>query len=378
MTDPIKTIGYVSVENPFENRRAWSGTVFKLREAIEKAGYRVKWIPKRENRILKGFLKLIYKPAGTNIPVIHNRLYCKSAARSIRKRDLEECDALFFPGGAQIAPYLDFDKPVIYFTDAVFNQMVDYYWKPGNRFVCNEGELCESRAITRADIILCASDWCADCVKKYYNKNPENVHVLELGPDLDEADIQQSPVYDGETLRILFIGMDWVRKGGEKAIEAVEYLHSKGLDAELNIIGISQLPDEHKDKKYIHVHGILDKGNCEEYDKLIAELEANHIFLLPTEAECAGIVFSECSAFGMPIFTTDTGGVSNYVENGVNGYRLPAGSSGAAYGEKILNCILEGKLDNLGAGGKRLYHERLNYNQWKIILQHLQQILENQ
>lgn len=35
-----------------------------------------------------------------------------------------------------------------------------------------------------------------------------------------------------------------------------------------------------------------------------------HLLLLPTRAECAGIVFNEASAYGVPILLTDTGGVS--------------------------------------------------------------------
>ena len=40
-----KVIGFVSMDDPFHNRVAWSGTVYKLREAIEMAGFEVKWIP---------------------------------------------------------------------------------------------------------------------------------------------------------------------------------------------------------------------------------------------------------------------------------------------------------------------------------------------
>ena len=52
-------------------------------------------------------------------------------------------------------------------------------------------------------------------------------------------------------------------------------------------------------------------------------MSSSDILLLPTQAECAGIVFVEASAYSMPIFTHDTGGISNYVINGINGYRLP-------------------------------------------------------
>lgn len=40
----MKTIGFVSLENPMTDRAAWSGTLFKICEGIQKAGFNVKWI----------------------------------------------------------------------------------------------------------------------------------------------------------------------------------------------------------------------------------------------------------------------------------------------------------------------------------------------
>lgn len=43
----MKTIGYVTAADPFHDRKAWSGTIYKVREAIENAGFNVFWIPVR-------------------------------------------------------------------------------------------------------------------------------------------------------------------------------------------------------------------------------------------------------------------------------------------------------------------------------------------
>ena len=34
-----KIIGYVSAEDPFRDKKAWSGTKYKIREALQNAGY---------------------------------------------------------------------------------------------------------------------------------------------------------------------------------------------------------------------------------------------------------------------------------------------------------------------------------------------------
>ncbi|TSA49979.1 MAG: glycosyltransferase [Sphingobacteriales bacterium] len=40
--------------------------------------------------------------------------------------------------------------------------------------------------------------------------------------------------------------------------------------------------------------------------------------MVPSRAECYGIVFAEASSYGLPSVSTDTGGVSAVVKEGVN------------------------------------------------------------
>lgn len=58
----MKTIGYVSQANPFEDKKAWSGLIYKIREGIENAGYNVVWIPytkdTSKHKILSRLIKL--------------------------------------------------------------------------------------------------------------------------------------------------------------------------------------------------------------------------------------------------------------------------------------------------------------------------------
>lgn len=63
--------------------------------------------------------------------------------------------------------------------------------------------------------------------------------------------------------------------------------------------------------------------------------------------------------------THDTGGISNYVENGYNGYRLPLSSSPDDFGKKILEIIEKRQLEKLSENAITLYKQRLNYNVWR-------------
>lgn len=76
---------------------------------------------------------------------------------------------------------------------------------------------------------------------------------------------------------------------------------------ELTIIGLDK-PEQYTENKHIHFVGRLNKNNPEEFKQMITYYQESDIFLLPTKAECAGIVFSEAAMYGLPVFTHNTGG----------------------------------------------------------------------
>ena len=86
--------------------------------------------------------------------------------------------------------------------------------------------------------------------------------------------------------------------------------------------------------------------------------------LHPAIAECSAIAFCECSAFGVPVFSQRTGGVSDYVIDGRNGYLLPAGSSGADFGRKIKSCLESGEFERMSVEAQAVYKEKLNWTVW--------------
>lgn len=83
------------------------------------------------------------------------------------------------------------------------------------------------------------------------------------------------------------------------------------------------------------------------------------VLILPTRAECAGVVFE--SGFGVPTLTTDTGGVSNYVKNGVNSYRLLLSAIGKEFADMLEEIIQNDELPSLSEKCKKMYRES---NSW--------------
>lgn len=361
-------IGYICSSSPFQDKKAWSGSIYKLRESIENAGYEVVWIPYKSGsfKIRLVLYILRYFLRGKITAYMQNRWFYKLCANSINEKSekFQQCDCFFFPCGAQIALFLKTDKPIFYYADASFKNMLNYYWKEVHPWIVKEANLLEWKAIHRATINIRASKWAADSVINDYGFDINRTFVLPLGPTLESKDLLPVDPYNGGILNVLFSGVEWERKGGDVAVKSVDRLNQLGIKANLVIVGIRELPLEYKELPFIECVGFLDKNVENQYQQYIKTIKRCNILLLPTKAECAGIVFSEASAFGLPIFTYDTGGIGDYVFNGINGYRLPVGSNYVDFADCIKRVIDSNEMLKLHQGGIQVYSQKLDWKVW--------------
>lgn len=367
-------IGFVSDRDPYKDKKSWSGTTYKLREAIERAGYEIVWIkydkefnslvPKIQQKLLAWYIKFSKRKI---VGACYLGFFCKYFATTIEHQGLyNKCDCLFFagPSGGQIALYLKKKIPYIYLADASYHLMENYYWFNLNSFFAKRAKEEEELATQHAWINIRSSQWAADGAVKYCNASKDNLYVLEFGANIDDKDIILTRPYHSGRLNIIFSGTEWDRKGGDIAIETTKILRSKGFDVVINIMGIKDLPTKYIGTDYIHNIGFLDKNKEDDYKKYIEIWKSSHLLILPTRAECAGIVFSEAAAFGVPVFTYNTGGIGNYVIDGKNGYKIELSQGPQDFANKIESCIANGELALLSTGARELYDETLSWNIW--------------
>ena len=362
-------IGFISLSSP-SDRRASSGTCFRMAQALSDIG-EVVWIPLWPSRLVK-FMELAYK--GINLLLCKRALFLftylgsKLWARCIDIERIDECDLLFaFWGGSWLANADTMGKPVIYVSDATFASMVGYYPPYSNLSArnVNQGRDIERRSMSKASVVVLSSDWAAASAVNDMGISHDKVHVIEFGANIDDSDIARHEFsYQGH-LHILFLGVEWKRKGGDIAVDAVRWLNENGVPATLHVVGIKELASSVAGLPYVDHIGFLNKNISSEYDKLVATINKCHCLLLPTIAECAGIAFCEASANGLPTFTHETGGVPNYIINGKNGYMLPLGSTGKDFGMKIKECLSSGELERMSVDAPNVYRERLSWGVWE-------------
>lgn len=364
-------VGYVCESDPFVDRKNWSGTIFKIREAIEMAGFEVVWVPFSDDTKFVGLSKRLrwrlYKWLGSKqiLGGVHFLPEVFAYAKSIKKDDnFEKCDVLFFPRGGQIGCFLRTTKPIIYYSDATAFVMNGYYWKNCLQASVKMACWLEKKAAQKALVNIRSSKWAADSVVKDCKCSSDNVYVLEFGANIDSSDIIPITPYKSGRLNVLFSGVDWDRKGGDVAVETVRLLREKGIDSYLHIVGIVDLPEYCNANGFIINYGFLDKNNPDSYREYINVLKKCHIMLLPTKSECSAIVYCEAAGFGLPTYTYATGGVMNYVEEGVNGRALNTNKVAEDFVNIIQDDIEAGYMDSFHQGALKLYSEKLSWSAW--------------
>ncbi len=300
----------------------------------------------------------------------HNYLYCFFAAWSVKKLigDKDFDCIVIGAGEPQLAAFLQTDIPIIYIADTTFALMVDYYpWHTG---LCaaaiRQGNYMESRMISKSFRILYSSQWAADSAIGDYGASPEKILVSAFGPCLEQIPSREEiGRKSNQICQLLFIGVDWVRKGGPKAFEIYKQLKHSGVACHLTIIGSDPKLDA---DPACTVIPFLDKNDPTHQKIFYNIFLAADFLILPSKADCTPVVLSEAAAFGIPAITKATGGIPFIVQNGKNGYCLPYNASPEEFSASIRELWLSAKAyKDLKLSSRIEYERRLNWDSWRKI-----------
>jgi glycosyltransferase involved in cell wall biosynthesis len=260
--------------------------------------------------------------------------------------------------------------PIVFCADAPFGAMVDFYPYFSNpaRSYRKAGFKQEAEAHARCAAAIYPSRWAADTAIKLHGAAPERTHVIPFGanvaaPPTDAIDHMLDARGSG-LLHVLFIGRDWVRKGGALTVEACRLARKAGLGVILHVVGVGA--EVVHDDPFIVTHGLLDMRQDTQRKMLQHLLSTCHVFFTPSRAEA--------SAWAMPSLTTAVGGIPTIIEDGVTGWTLPPEAGAAAYAEKLLEMTADRELYRAMAWrARRDYEARLN---WSVFTDRLCRIFD--
>lgn len=361
---PLK-IAFVSAHDA-RDPHTWSGIPSAILTFLNRAGADVEVISplNRNARYLLTPIWLTCKITKKFYRADSEPLLIASYARQIERRmNGHHFDAILSTESFVISK-LNRPEPITYWSDAVWDLMTNYYYFDPPQSLGVKCREHERHAVEKAAHAVYSSDWAATGASEHYRVDKNKLSVIPFGPNLD-INHDRSAVESAIATRrrdcclLFFLGGHWTRKGGSIAIETARRLNDRGLKTELIVAGC-RVPGEKP--PFVKELGYISKRTPQGRRQLAELLRTSNFLISPTRAECAGVVFSEASAFGLPIITSDTGGIATYVRQGANGIRIPLTAGAETYAEQIWRLFHDRvAYTSMALAGWEEYTQRLNW-----------------
>lgn len=210
----------------------------------------------------------------------------------------------------------------------------------------------ERRLFDGAAAIATVGEHVRSTLEDAYRLPAAKLHDIGIG-----ANVEPVPVSDDLERYarggIVFVGVDWDRKGGPDLVAAFERIAPRFPQASLTIIGCDP-PVSHP---RIRVVGRVDKT---EVARHLAEAS---IFCLPSYAEPFGIAVLEATNARLPVVGTRVGGLTSSVADGESGFLVAPGASDAL-GDALARLLADPELARrFGRAGYERNHIRYSWDE---------------
>lgn len=253
------------------------------------------------------------------------------AARRALRPVLNDVDGVFMHT-ATLAPLtVDYfqRKPVVVSADGTplnkRKMRAEYGLRPEWRGTERAKQLIYREVFARARGFVAWSNWAKQSFVEDYGCREADVAIIPPGIDLERFSAVDR---DHQLPRILFVGGDFVRKGGDLLLRVFrQRLRGK---AELLLITRDRILEEPGVRAY---HDVAPNS-----DRLLNFYQEADIFVLPTRADCYSLVCMEALASGLPCVSTNVGGIADILDEGETGHLLDVDDA-AALGD-ILEALV--------------------------------------
>lgn len=371
-------LGYVTSYKVFDSSD-WQKDLFGIRGAgaflakqLENQSISIDYISplKQSHNLVNRAKRKLYKK-------VFNKFYHCWAVPSItkdyalqvsQKLSNSQAQIIICPENAQPVAYLECKQPIVLWTDAPQTALVGWY--PAFSNLCSETKRhiyeMEKAAFDRSKVVIFLSDWAAESAIKIYGIDPAKVKVIPWGANID-CDRDSESINniikskDKTPCKLLFIGVDWLRKGGDIALKIAKELNQKGLKTELLLLGCQPITDEPL-PSFVKVLGFIDKSTAEGKEQMKKLFCESHFLIMPSKADCSPLVLCEANSFGLPCLTTNVGGIPSLISDDLNGKTFPVTARISEYCDYIDNVMNNySEYQNLARSSFNEYENRFNW-----------------
>ncbi len=366
---------FVSLSNA-KDVHSWSGLTYNISNSLSQIDdvellYIDDLLNKNKdiNYYFRQIKKLLYKVFNIHYDTKLSERFLKKIAKYVLNTMPNNIDCILSDSSLVFA-YMSTEIPKVFYTDSSYGIMQDYYRRKENtaKETLKLGDKIEKLALLNCTKAIYSSDWAAKQTCNYYKISSEKVKVIPFGANF-ESEFDRAGILnlirqkDNDTCNLLFIGVEWERKGGDILIEVYKSLKAFGIKVKLHIVGIVNMRFPFEENDIIN-YGYISKKTIEGKQKLTDIFKESHFLLLPSKAEAYGLVLCEANSFGLPSIAFKTGGVSTIVRDDINGKTFNLQTSPITIGAYIRD-IFTNKLiyENMSMSSYDEYIARLN---WKV------------
>jgi glycosyltransferase involved in cell wall biosynthesis len=275
---------------------------------------------------------------------------CRFLSRAIDERAAQgDVDAVLLFGSEGCA-FCATDVPVFGFGDSIFGSRVGLYGDQQDISPrsLREGVEVQQRALDKLEAFFSTSRWAIDRAAQTFGYAIREGKIVVTGIGANLPHVDAAPPLPEGPLRLLWVGVDWERKGGDMAVSTVAALRARGIDARLNVVGPVQVS---RAADWLTPHGRLDGA------ELGNAYTSASALLLPTRADLTPIVIAEAAMYGRPAFASPVGGIPEMIA--VGGVLIDSQDPKVWAAE-----IARASLADLGVAARQAYEQRLN---WRTI-----------
>ena len=369
----------IAVLSPYDARdpRRWSGIINAIYSALQRHSPNVKQVSGGAVEFAGGAARRLLRLLGFPGDIRFSKPFARLAGAwaSVRLWAIG-ADAVVAVAASNYVAFLHTRKPIIYISDTTFAALARLYPEFASfpRWLRLHGTELEGRSLRRASHVIYPSEWAKQSALADYGIDPAIIHLLPFGPNLGSellARFAAAKAADfDQSLRLLFVSVDWERKNGDLVLEIVDHLRRAGLACEIFLVG--RIPQRVRESEAVHVVGFLDKTKPADVARLCQIYAAAHLLVLPTTADASPIVFSEAQAFGCPAVTYDVGGTASAVLDKETGIVLPLTATAADFAAAIADLVARPvAYEEMSRNARRRYQQCANWDAWAQLILHL-------
>ena len=179
----------------------------------------------------------------------------------------------------------------------------------------------EWRAVKRADLVICNSEYTKQIVRSSYRFSASSSRVIYKAVDTAKFDkgLVEDLRYKGNCspIRLIFVGTNWQRKGLYDLLVAFNEVVKVKPNLILDVYGPSREELSKELLGFIEAHDIQSKVNIHgriDREQLPVELHKANLAILPSHFEALGVSIIEALAAGVPVIATNVGGIPEILQ----------------------------------------------------------------